>query len=147
MEGIDRVKKVINWLIFEKKIKTRRDLAEKLGYSESSLSQILNGKVALSDRFIKKLSIFDKNINSKWLSDGEGEMINKANHDKVNETVSMSREVFEQINRLTEQNSRLTETVLSQQNTIASLQREKEKAAARQDEHAASADAKESNVG
>lgn len=57
MTEIERVTKVVDWLIFEKIVDSRRDLAEKLGYTESSLSQIINGKVNLSDRFIKKLSI------------------------------------------------------------------------------------------
>ena len=96
---------------------------------------------------IKSIAVSFPDLNIEWLLTGEGEMVNKDNHAKVSDTVSMSREVFEQITRLTEQNSKLAETVLSQQNTIATLQQEKEKVAARQDEHAASADARESNVG
>ena len=57
MTILERVIKVSEWLIFEKIVDSRRDLAEKLSYTESSLSQILNGKVNLSQKFIKKLSI------------------------------------------------------------------------------------------
>ena len=56
MTILERVIKVSEWLIFEKIVDSRRDLAEKLSYTESSLSQILNGKVNLSQKFIKKLS-------------------------------------------------------------------------------------------
>lgn len=69
-----RVIKLIDWLVFDGKIKNRRDLAEKIGYTESSFSQILNGKVKLSERFIKKLAMFDERINVVWLLSGEGSM-------------------------------------------------------------------------
>lgn len=72
---IIRVIKLIDWLVFDGKIKNRRDLAEKIGYTESSFSQILNGKVKLSERFIKKLAMFDERINVVWLLSGEGSMI------------------------------------------------------------------------
>jgi hypothetical protein len=39
------------------------------------MSQILNEKVSLSDKFIKKLSIMDKAINEEWLLTGKGEML------------------------------------------------------------------------
>lgn len=76
MTDIERIRKAIDWLIFENKVKTRRELAENLGYTESSLSQILNEKVSLSEKFIKKLSNFDKSLNRDWLLYEKGEMIN-----------------------------------------------------------------------
>lgn len=75
MTVLERVIKVVDWLIFDGKIKNRRDLAEKLGYTESSLSQILKGDVNLSGRFIKKLSIFDDRINYDWIISGNNSMI------------------------------------------------------------------------
>lgn len=72
---IKRVAKIVDWLIFDEKIKNRRELAEKLGYTESSFSQIINGKVNLSEKFIKKLAVFDSRINFDWLITGEGEML------------------------------------------------------------------------
>lgn len=46
-------------------------LAEKkrtnlLGYTKSSFSQIVNGRVTLSDNFVKKLCGLDENINEVW---------------------------------------------------------------------------------
>jgi transcriptional regulator with XRE-family HTH domain len=75
MTKLQRVIKVSDWLIFETIVKNRRDLAEKMGYTESSFSQILNGKVNLSDRFIKKLAKMDERLNSEWLLIGEGSML------------------------------------------------------------------------
>ena len=75
MNDIERVKEVVNWLIFEKTAKNKRELASLIGYTESSFSQIINSKVSLSNSFIKKLSKTDVRINENWLLTGEGEMI------------------------------------------------------------------------
>lgn len=53
MNEIQRVRKVINWLIFQDIAENERELSEKLGYTKSSFSQIVNGKVPLSDKFVK----------------------------------------------------------------------------------------------
>ena len=63
MTETQRVKKVINWLVFMEYAENERELAEKLGYTKSSFSQIVNGKVPLSERFVQKLASVDKNIN------------------------------------------------------------------------------------
>ena len=75
MTELERVTKIVDWLIYDKIVKSRRDLAEILGYTESSLSQILNGKVALSKRFIKKLSNIDDRINPEWVLQESGNML------------------------------------------------------------------------
>ena len=75
MTDLERVIKIVDWLIFEKVVKSRRELAEVLGYTESSMSQILNGKVTLSERFIKKLSTIDDRINEDWLKKESGNML------------------------------------------------------------------------
>ncbi|MDR0385237.1 MAG: XRE family transcriptional regulator [Prevotellaceae bacterium] len=69
-----RIKKVINWLIFNEFAENETEIAMKLGYKKSSLSQIINGKVPLSNRFIDKLCDADKNINKIWITAGTGEM-------------------------------------------------------------------------
>lgn len=75
MELNDRLKLIIRWLIGNNYAATQKLLAEQLGYTESSFSQILNGKVPLSDRFIKKICSLDSRINKNWLLTGEGEML------------------------------------------------------------------------
>lgn len=76
MTGIQRIKKVINWLVFMEYAENERELAEKLGYTKSSFSQIVNGKVPLSERFVQKLASVDRNINEVWIMTGEGNMLN-----------------------------------------------------------------------
>lgn len=75
MTELQRVRKVINWLIFMEFAENEREIAEKFGYTKSSFSQIINGKVPLSDKFLKKLCSANENINEVWISSGEGEML------------------------------------------------------------------------
>lgn len=71
---LERIRKVINYLVYQGVIKNDTDLAAKLKYTKSSLSQILNGVVP-ADKFVEKLCKFDKNINYVWIVNGEGEML------------------------------------------------------------------------
>jgi len=74
METEKRIKKVINWLIYREVAENERDLSERLGYTKSSFSQIVNGKVPLSEKFVGRLCSLDENLNSVWILTGEGEM-------------------------------------------------------------------------
>lgn len=74
MTELQRIKKVINWLIFQEVAESEKQLTELLGYTKSSFSQIVNGKVPLAERFIKKLCGLDENINEVWVTKGEGTM-------------------------------------------------------------------------
>lgn len=88
---LQNIIKTVDWLIFDGVIKNKRELAEKLGYTESSFSQIINGKVGLSARFVKKLYDFDKRLNLDWLLTGEGEMLKKS-ADESDETCILGDE-------------------------------------------------------
>ena len=82
---IKRVVKLIDTLIYLGVIENRKELAKKIGYTESSLSQILNNKVPLSDKFINRLVNYNKNINRDWLLYGDGEMLKtESNNNAVN---------------------------------------------------------------
>lgn len=74
ISNLKRIKKVINWLIYKEIGESEKEIAERLGYTKSSFSQIVNGKVPLSDKFISKLCSLDENINLVWVHSGEGEM-------------------------------------------------------------------------
>ena len=74
MSNLKRIKKVINWLIYKEIGESEKEIAERLGYTKSSFSQIVNGKVPLSDKFISKMCSLDENINLVWVQSGEGEM-------------------------------------------------------------------------
>lgn len=74
METDKRLKKVVNWLIYREVAENERALADLLGYTKSSFSQIMNLKVPLSEKFVKKLCRLDENINEVWIMTGEGDM-------------------------------------------------------------------------
>jgi transcriptional regulator with XRE-family HTH domain len=61
-----RLKNVIFWLISQEIIDTQEDLAEKLGYNPSSLSQIVTGAKPLSEKFINKIVGFCEKINPDY---------------------------------------------------------------------------------
>ena len=68
------MKKIINRPSYKKIGRSEKEIAERHGYTKSSFSQIVNGKVPLSDKFISKLCSLDENINLVWVQSGEGEM-------------------------------------------------------------------------
>ena len=77
---LQRLKKVVKWLIFSGFGEIEKELAEVLGYTNSSFSQILNGKVPLSDKFLDKICSLDNNINKVWILENKGEMLKSSNN-------------------------------------------------------------------
>jgi len=77
MFDLQRVRKLINWLIFMDYGKNDAEIAQKLGYTKSSFSQILTGKVPISQNFVDKLCSLDENINKVWIN-GMGDMLKKS---------------------------------------------------------------------
>ena len=75
MSKQENVRKVVSWCISQGYASSQRELAGILGYKESSFSQILNGHVPLSDKFLGRLSSLDSRINVDWIKTGYGEMI------------------------------------------------------------------------
>lgn len=92
MTDIQRIKKVINWLVFQEVAENDRALSELLGYTKSSFSQIINGRVPISDKFVKKLCSLDENINEVWVLNGEGNMFK--NSPNGLQTVEISQEAW-----------------------------------------------------
>lgn len=74
MYDLQRIRKLINWYIFQDFGKNDAEMAALLGYTNSSFSQILTGKAPISERFVEKLCALDKNINKVWIS-GKGSML------------------------------------------------------------------------
>lgn len=99
MERLRRLKKVVNWLIFKEIAENERALAETLGYTKSSFSQIVTGKVPLSEKFMKKICSLDENINFVWLQSGEGEMFIS---DNLNSEMSFPDDVWKVIKQQAE---------------------------------------------
>ena len=71
----EKLKKIVQWLILQGRVESQRDLATQLGYQESSFSQIVNGHVPLSNKFLNRLCTVEPRINRAWVLNGEGEML------------------------------------------------------------------------
>lgn len=121
MNTTQRVKKTINWLIFQEIAENERALADLLGYTKSSFSQIVNGKVPLSDKFIKALCSLDDNINDVWVKTGEGDLFK--NDIKISQRVygDHNQVAGRDINVSGEDVNKLIDTVNKQQETISEL--------------------------
>lgn len=93
MEITKRIRKAINWLIFQDIAESEKEIADRLGYTKSSFSQIVNGKVPLSEKFVKKLCSLDENINDVWITSGEGSLLRTDNPNGI-DTVTIPAEVW-----------------------------------------------------
>ncbi len=93
MEITQRIRKAINWLIFQDVAESEKEIADRLGYTKSSFSQIVNGKVPLSEKFVRKLCSLDENINDVWITNGEGSLLKTDNPNGI-DTVTIPAEVW-----------------------------------------------------
>lgn len=111
MVDLQRIKKVIKWLIFSGFAENETEMAQKLGYTKSSFSQIINGRVPLSDRFIDKLCDADRNINKVWIVKNEGNMLlrNNLTHEDNSVHVSLSEREMLLREQLAEKNKEIKE--------------------------------------
>lgn len=90
-----RVKSVVGWLIYNRVAKSQKGIAQLMGYNHCVLSQVLNGKASITEKFVRTLSGIDERINADWVLTGEGEMIRtpKAKEETVDtfaKTLSLS---------------------------------------------------------
>lgn len=74
MNVYSRLRKVVNWLIFNDLVESQNDLAARLGYSSSYMSQVMSSAKVVSESFIGKVCSLDKNLSSTWVLTGEGNM-------------------------------------------------------------------------
>lgn len=138
MEELRRIKKVINWLIFKEVADSEKGIAEVLGYTKSSFSQIVNGKVALSEKFIRKLCSLDENINFVWVQYGTGEMFveNNLNSEDVSFPASAWNVIQKQAESLSARDKQIEDLICLLKEQI----QESKKTVARQDDNAICAD-------
>ncbi len=136
MDACKRLKKVINWLIFKEVAENERALSELLGYTKSSFSQIVTGKVPMSEKFMKKICSLDENINFVWLQSGEGEMFIS---DNLNSEVSFSDDVWKVIKQQAESLSARDRQIDELMAMLKEQIQENKKISARMEENASSA--------
>lgn len=137
MDIKQRIKKVINWLIYQEIAENERALSEMLGYTKSSFSQIVNGKVPLSDKFVKKLCSLDENINEVWVTDGTGDMF--ANNPNSENEVTIPKSVWNIIQQQAESLATRDKQIDELMGMLKEQIQEGKKITARTEEDAASA--------
>lgn len=133
----------INMLVKSLCFRSKRAFSKKIGVAQTSFNAILNGAEPKFSTLSKILEAIP-NINAEWLITGKGDMLNKTEFDeKIKpgdiETITMPREVFDQI-------SKLTETVFSQQKTIEILTETNKKIVVQGDGNVTCADASGSGI-
>lgn len=116
-----RLKKVVNWLIFNEIAENERALADLLGYTKSSFSQIMNERVPLSDKFVKSLCSLDDNINEVWVKTGEGHLFKNDINTSQNVYGDHNHVAGRDINLSSQDVNKLINTVNKQQETISEL--------------------------
>lgn len=139
VEPLRRLKRVINWLIFKEIAENERALAETLGYTKSSFSQIVTGKVPLSEKFMKRICSLDENINFVWLQSGEGEMFLSDNLNSKDSGVTIPKDVWEIIKQQAEGLSARDKQIDELMGMLKEQIQENKKINARREENAGSA--------
>lgn len=76
----ERVRKVIKWLISERVVLYQKDVAKRMNYNASVMSNLLNGNGRITDRFIERLCDIDTRLNPDWIRTGNGDMLEES-HD------------------------------------------------------------------
>lgn len=71
----ENLKQLVAWFVANGVATSQRDLAQQLGYTPSSLSQIINGHVPLSDKFLSRVKALDSRINTDWIRTSSGDML------------------------------------------------------------------------
>jgi len=136
-----RIKKAINWLIYQEIAESETALAKMLGYQKSSFSQIVNGKVPLSEKFVKRLCSLDENINDVWILTGEGELLKTVSDDSLNgqTDITIPRSAWAVIEAQSASLSARDRQIDDLISLLKSQLLEKEKTVARRDDAATSA--------
>lgn len=141
MDTTGRIKKAINWLIYQEIAESETALAKMLGYQKSSFSQIVNGKVPLSEKFVKRLCSLDENINDVWILTGEGELLKTVSDDSLNgqTDITIPRSAWAVIEAQSASLSARDRQIDDLISLLKSQLLEKEKTVARRDDAATSA--------
>lgn len=74
-DKLDRLAEMIDWMLYHNVVASRRDLALRMNYTESTLSCVVNGKQPISPKFLTALSQIDTRLNVDWIETGKGDMV------------------------------------------------------------------------
>lgn len=90
----ERIKVVVSFLIREGKGKNQGDIGVRIGYPNSSyLSQVINGRVEITNKFINSLCELDENINKEWIISEKGNMLKTEDELTVDSRLSLEAQL------------------------------------------------------
>ena len=85
----ERVRKVIKWLISERVVLYQKDVAKRMNYNASVMSNLLNGNGRITDRFIERLCDIDTRLNPDWIRTGNGDMLDESHDNNIKEVTDV----------------------------------------------------------
>lgn len=124
-----QLKNVIFWLQSQGYISSQKELAQKLGYNEAFISQMVSGNKAISGKFIEKVIEFSKfKVNPKYLEGLDVPMlINEEQVPVVSSNLPESHKYIEALESLItykdKEIAQLSAMVMELKSKIARLQR------------------------
>ena len=71
---VERIREALEWLKTNGVFRSNREIAEKMGYNPSMLSQVITGKSAVSQRFVKTLCAVAPGLRQDGVWNGNGDM-------------------------------------------------------------------------
>ena len=107
-DKLDRLGEMIDWMLYHNVVASRRDLALRMNYTESTLSCVVNGKQPISPKFLTALSQIDARLNVDWIETGRGDMV----VEEAAASVPNTAEALEAI-RLQQENIRMLQEQLT----------------------------------
>lgn len=131
------LKSVISAIKYKYGLK-QAEIAEKIGIKNTYLSDLINGRSPLSELFSDKLCAAFL-VRKEYLLSEEGSVFEEEEKKLASEIISMPREVFEQITRLTETVLSQQKTIEGQQNLLEELLQERKKMHVQMDDNASCA--------
>lgn len=74
-DRVKRIKDVLEWLKSSDLFRSNREIAERMGYNPSMVSQVITGRSAVTQKFVRSLSSVCSRISYDWIWTGEGDML------------------------------------------------------------------------
>lgn len=74
-DRVNRIKDVLEWLKSSEMFRSNREIAERMGYNPSMVSQVITGRSAVTQKFVRSLSSVCSRISYDWIWTGEGNML------------------------------------------------------------------------
>jgi plasmid maintenance system antidote protein VapI len=112
-----RINTVFDFLKESKKIRNQQDFVERVGSDKSTVSQILNGKRAITKQFVLSVCKAFPFLSEEWIINGTGSMLlDESSSDKNDNLNSNNNEKYSLL-----YNETLLRIIESQQKTIEKL--------------------------